>query len=574
MDSWTNDADAWAGRGQLLLKLPSGFDPLFDMEWLANVHGGQNRSRALQYQHRGAKFPPLSEIPSSVGGPDQSGYEDTDGDPFAGDYDSDGPEEIDTFGSSLTGMWPLGFGLDLHSLTGYEWNDAYTRENSDASPRWILESQYSDSAWQLSQDLSLRGKWIDLIPSEYGEGEWRIGGYYLQEDLDVTNDYDEVFGPADHLHQEYSQETRNYSGYAYSEYRLRPGCGDSFLPCDFTLTTGFRYNVEHKAFDTFVCQQGVTPCDLQTKVGDSSDTWTGPGGEVGLAWDFTDDSSLYVKYSRGWKGGHFNGGAVTVFDVITGVDPEYVDSYEGGLRSFWFDDRLMLNVTGFYYDYQDLQVFIIDQTQGGYPIPKLVNAEESTIYGIEVDIGVEPIPDLNLTYNFAWVESEYEDFTTLLPEVFRPPAPCRGCPRPPPIDVLREYVYTGNPLLGSPRHSMAGSVDYKFTLPGSVLGRGLGSLTPRYSLTWRDDVYFDQCSGRGQRCNFPKGFFGQEAYWVHNATLTWSSENDGIEVQGWVLNFLDEEYKTQNFDLSRGLGVILDAYADPRTYGVTVTYNF
>jgi hypothetical protein len=37
---------------------------------------------------------------------------------------------------------------------------------------------------------------------------------------------------------------------------------------------------------------------------------------------------------------------------------------------------------------------------------------------------------------------------------------------------------------------------------------------------------------------------------------------------------MDKHYKTQSFDLSRGLGVILDAYADPRTYGVTVNLAY
>ena len=37
---------------------------------------------------------------------------------------------------------------------------------------------------------------------------------------------------------------------------------------------------------------------------------------------------------------------------------------------------------------------------------------------------------------------------------------------------------------------------------------------------------------------------------------------------------LDEHYKTQTFDLTRGAGLIIDAYADPRTYGLTVTLSF
>jgi iron complex outermembrane receptor protein len=231
----------------------------------------------------------------------------------------------------------------------------------------------------------------------------------------------------------------------------------------------------------------------------------------------------------------------------------------------------MLNVSGFYYDYQDLQVFIIEKTKF-YPITKLVNAESSTIYGVEVDVGAEPVPGLKLNYNFAWVESEYDDFSVAFTEFFKF-KPCRTCPAVE-IPFPREYVYTGNPLIGSPRHSMAGSIEYTLDLPGNALGRDLGSVTPRYSFSWRDDAYFDQCSGRGQRCNFPKGFFGQTAYWVHNAALTWRSEDERIEVLGWVHNFLDEEYKTQNFDISKEIGIILDAYADPRTFGVTVTLGF
>jgi hypothetical protein len=102
-------------------------------------------------------------------------------------------------------------------------------------------------------------------------------------------------------------------------------------------------------------------------------------------------------------------------------------------------------------------------------------------------------------------------------------------------------------------------------------------------------MVYDACGGRGNRCNFtaamgktPKsaaalgesGFFGEDAFWVFNAALTWSSENQMISVRGVVHNFMDEHYKTQSFDYSRGLGVILDAYAAPRTYGVTVTLAF
>jgi iron complex outermembrane receptor protein len=570
MDRYTNNIDAWAARGQLLLKLPLGET---ESEWLMNVHGGQNKSRAFQYQHRGVTFKPgPGNIPETIGGRDQSGYQDKDGDFFAGDYNIDGPENIDLWGANLAGRWDFGDSYVLKSLTGYEWHDLYRLENTDAGPKFILQSEYEDTAWQFSQQLDLEGEWGSLIPSEIGDGEWTLGAYYLQEDLDVGNFFDVAGRTAQHLTQLYTQKTKNFAAYAQSEYRFQFGC--SGIPCNFTLLGGVRYNLEHKDFETTVCDQGSELCDRPTLEGEDSETWTGVGGEVSLAWNFSEDSSLYLKYSHGWKGGHFNGGATTIFDVVTGVDPETVDSYEAGLRSYWFDGRLMINSTGFYYDYQDLQVFVIEQTDLGYPIPKLVNATNAVIYGVELDISAQPLPGLDLTYNFAYVESEYEDFVITFTEKFRPPKPCRTCPQPPPVYVPREYDYTGNPLIGSPRLSMTGSIGYEQPLPGTLFGRGLGSLTPRFSFSWKDDIYFDACSGRGQRCNFPEAFFGQEAFWVLNATLTWRSENEMFEVTGWVHNFLDEHYKTQNFDLTRGIGVVLDAYADPRMFGITATLSF
>jgi iron complex outermembrane receptor protein len=576
VDPWTNDIDAYAARGQLLFKQPVGES---EMEWLVNLHGGQNMSKALQFQHQGVKFLPFCSgtvvppdcvtdvtenvpLPLVPGEKDASNYGDEDGgDPFAGDYDFDGPEDISLMGFSLRGDWLFGDGYQLRSLTAYEWHDRYTLENSDANPNFLLKDEYTDTSWQVSQQFDLRGNWAE---SDTGSGTWVLGTYYLQEDLGVTNFFDVQAGQK--LNQEYTQNTRNFAAYAQSEYNILPGCAP--VPCDFTLVTGLRYNLEFKEFDILVDNRGGTALS-----GADDDSWSGLGAEVSLAWNFQEVSSLYAKYSRGWKGGHFNGGAITQFDVVSGVDPEIVDSYEGGLRSFWFDDRLMLNLTGFYYDYQDLQVFQLEQTDGGFPIAKLVNANDAIVYGIELDLGASPLAGLNLTYNFAWVESEYVDFKVTLPDKFRPDRQAGQVQRPPTI-VRKTYDYSGNPLIASPRFSMTGSVEYAVPLPGTLGGRGLGTLTPRFSFSWKDDIFFDACGGKGARCNFPEATFGQPAFWVLNSALTWRSEDERYELTGWVHNFLDEHYKTQNFDLSNEFRLILEAYAEPRTFGITATVSF
>jgi iron complex outermembrane receptor protein len=362
---------------------------------------------------------------------------------------------------------------------------------------------------------------------------------------------------------------RNFAAYAWSEYRILPGCEG--IPCDFTLVTGLRYNVEYKSFDTHVCSVTLAGCGIALD-GNDDDLWNGLGWELSLSWNYNEDGDLYAKYSRGWKGGHFNGGAVSSFDVVSSVEPEIVDSYEVGLRSYWFDRRLMLNTTAFYYDYQDLQVFTLEQTPLGFPIPKLVNANDATVYGVEVDIGATPIDRLTLTYNFSWVESEYKQFTVNLPFLIRPEDRPGSVPRPP-FPVFKVIDYSGNPLVASPKYAMTGSIAYEVPLP-ELNGWALGSLTPRFSFTYKDDVFFDPSGGKGGLANFPEGTFGQPAYWTYNTTLTWRSEDDRFEVMGWIHNLTNEYYKTESFDVSRGFGIILDAYADPRTYGITVTFAF
>ena len=578
MKDYTNDIDAYAARGQLLLRPPS-----YDGEWLLNFHGGQNFSRAYQYQHRGIKFD--NNIPGDVLFPllpidpprkDAQNYNDRDGDPFAGDYAIDGPELLDLFGTHLKGSWRFGDSYELESITAYEWHDRYTLENTDASPTFALHWEYGDTAWQVSQELKLNGEWA---PTRVGDGKWILGAYYIQEDLDVDNFYDDGTSADVDLHQVYNQKMRNFAAYAQSEYDFQPGCVT--ISCDFKLTTGARYNVEYKKFDIFVCAPRVSSRDKrslepsncsESLAGTETELWPGVSGEVTLAWMFQGDNNVYIKYSRGWKGGHFNGGATGPYDVVTAVNPEIVDSYELGLRTNWLDERLSINTQGFYYDYQDLQVFQLEQTPLGFPVSKLVNASSATVYGIEVDLLASPIPDMSVTFNAAWVESDYTEFIVNLP--FELKQERRPGPRPPPVRYTRQFDYSGNPLIASPRFSMTGSVDYKIELPGAIQGRPLGSLTPRFSFTWKDDVYFDAGRGTGSLLNFPEATFGQKAFWTFNAGLAWTSEDERYEISGWVHNFLNEIYKTQSYDLSRGYQLTTDVYADPRTYGVTVNISF
>jgi iron complex outermembrane receptor protein len=538
-----NDAENWALRGQLLWDVP-----LQDgsMEWLLNVHGGRNESRAAQFQHRG--FPKSGPDPNDprFPGVDAVGYADTDSSPFKGDYNNGGSEELDVFGANLRGTWEVSDVHTLVSLSAYEDHTRDTLENSDANPRNLLTSLYRDEAWQFSQDLRLESVWSEEL-------ETSIGAYFIMEDLEVANRFElQTFFILD---LEYSQDTRSSAIYGELDWEFIPG---------LTFSATARYTHEYKDFDNFSTaanSAGVSGVGLN--VGTANDTFADVSGHVGLNWDVTDDYSVYAKFTRGWKPGHFNGGSVFSGQLIEPVEPEELLAFEIGAKSSLFDGLITIEGAAFYYDFTNLQIFALEQDAGSFPLPQLVNAKGAEIFGAEIQLALEPVEGLRIEYNAGFLETEYTEFTNTLFRV--PPRPI-GAPPEPPVPVVIDY--TGNQMIGAPSWSMSGSIQYTIDLSR------FGTVVPRFSFSWKDDTFYDAAEGKGTVQDLPDGTIGQNAHAFLNASLAWNSPEELMFIRGWVKNLTNTEARVQSFDVSDGFDYVFDAYAAPRTAGVTLGFKY
>jgi iron complex outermembrane receptor protein len=561
LEGKVNDVDQWAVRGMLQLVAPTRNS---ESEWLLNVHGGQNRSLSAQAQHRGFIPDCVRDldnrcvidpdtgnfIPMKIPGRDLDGYEDLDGDPFAGDYNLTPPEDLDLWGASLRGKWSAGESYEIRSISGYEWHDRLVLDHTDANPRNTVVVELTDDAWQFSQQLELHKTWLDEL--DWMELDTMVGVYFLMEDLDVLNRFDTP--PAQNqFDQQYTQKTRTGSVF---------GTGTWDLFDDFTWDASVRYSWEYKELDLVSKSVGPLGGTFETIEGVESEVFDGVTGSASFEYRFMDSKSAYVKYTRGWKPGHFNGGAVFTGTTISAVDPETVDAFEGGFETSWFDGRLQLNAAAFYYLYENMQIFQIQQASGGIPLFQLINAQKAEILGVEASLHAEPIEGLKIHYEMGWLDSEYPEFVSTI--ILRVPTP-PGAPRKT-IEVTSDY--TGNRLLGAPDWSMSGSVEYSIPL------RRMGTLIPRFSFSWQDDIFYDPAEGRGTLQDLPDDTIGQKAYWLLNAGLLWRNEGDWFEVSGWVRNILDKAYRVQSFDLSEDFHFVADYYGDPRTYGLTLSLYF
>lgn len=114
----------------------------------------------------------------------------------------------------------------------------------------------------------------------------------------------------------------------------------------------------------------------------------------------TPDNLLYAFYSRGYKSGGVNPPLSAVFSVPTTFTPEKVDSFEIGSKNTFGHGQLRLNLTGFYYKYQGLQLSrIVARTA----VNDNVNAD---IYGVEIESVISPTPAFVVNMNASYLKTK------------------------------------------------------------------------------------------------------------------------------------------------------------------------
>jgi iron complex outermembrane receptor protein len=290
-----------------------------------------------------------------------------------------------------------------------------------------------------------------------------------------------------------------------------------------------------------------------------------------------DQLLFYAGIDRGFKSGGFASGGVGNYK------PEQIWAYTLGAKSEFFDSRLQLNVEGFFYAYEDMQLALIDGTK--------IRTENSDtrMYGWDVEATATPIPGLNLRAVINFIKTETLDYYSLDPATLgvdfdnkrlteREREEANGRPFPgtaecAPEDDLTIRVpcaevgdrlglddYSGNDLSRSPKWKMTFSAEYEIPLGN------YGTLTPRGQYTWVDDTYFRV---------FNRDFDLQDDYHKTDLKLTWRSPEERFTVEAFVDNVEDDAVVQNILVGSRTFGAPpLAWYGEPRFYGVRLGFRY
>jgi iron complex outermembrane receptor protein len=130
---------------------------------------------------------------------------------------------------------------------------------------------------------------------------------------------------------------------------------------------------------------------------------------LGLKYQATDDINFYLTQSRGYKGPAYN----VFFNMnptgLNAIEPETVDSTEGGVKTAFMDNRIILNFAVFRAVYENFQANNFD-TLNGVVITRLTNAGNVSTTGLELDWLIRADSGLTINGGLAVTDAQIEEF--------------------------------------------------------------------------------------------------------------------------------------------------------------------
>jgi outer membrane receptor protein involved in Fe transport len=416
-----------------------------------------------------------------------------------------------------------------------------------------------------------------------------------------------------------------YDSYAPYHLKSRAAFGEVYYEMSDTLkfTVGLRYTDDTKIVEQHSVALGKPGADpLGPPASDplplKKVRFQETTGRFGADWkptlSFTDETLLYAFYSKGYKAGGVN--PPCSFSCATYPStyaPEFVNAFEIGAKNTLMEGSLLLNITGFSYDYE------------GYQVSKIVNRTsineniDAKIKGLELESIWTPIRALRFNAAVGYLHTEIGDaqsidlfdrtqgdpnlvvvktdaaancvvtlataqaalgYSNATDNPFALLGLCPGAGAAPPAGTL---LYAGGPeATGIGSFGLFGegvAVDLSGKeLPNaphwtlSVGGQYTAELGAGWDLTARADYY-------RQTETFSR-IYNSEADRIEdwqnvNATLTLDNDAMGVSVEAFVKNATDEEAITDTYLTDDSSGLFRNAFfTEPRTYGLAVTKRF
>ena len=472
-------------------------------------------------------------------------------------------QEVEASGVALTANWRLSDSITLRNILSSRQDETTTPIDFDSLPVVDLDVPAIYENEQLSEELQL------IYETDRLSGV--AGIYWL--DANAFNTFDVILEqlgaviglPGLNANTYGDVDTKSWAAYADFSFNVSDAV---------SLSIGGRYTVDERTSQVL----------RTTYLGGASPALGGTGVPLAVTSDFlgsrefkeftprvsvnwkpNDDQNLYLTYSEGFKSGSFDprgqtsaapdidgDGTVSdqeIFDFMA-FDPEFVDTYEIGLKSSWLGGRVNTSVAVFFSDYADVQIpgsFGFDSDGDGINdtiIGVTSNAADADMTGIEFE-GTALLSDtFTLGWAIGYLDAEFNEF----------------------IDATGTNVADQRVFQNTPDLTASATVTYQNSM--GLFGNG-GTFFVIGSASYRSEA---------SQFEFETVELDQSAFTLLDLSLVWEDDDGHWRAGLHGKNLADEEYKVAGYYFpapTLGLeGSVTAFYGNPRTITGTVEYRF
>jgi iron complex outermembrane receptor protein len=457
--------------------------------------------------------------------------------PYTTYNDSRNKSTLQLLGISLTSTYNITDDLTLKSITAYrrfEGTFDFDSSNSPLTPLDNTEDDYSDR--QFSQEFQLTGTGLD------DRLKWVGGAFFLKEQGADRNNL--VFSLANFLSGGFV-DNDSYAGYLQGTYAITD---------ELHLTLGGRYTFEDKRFlpDQYIKLDRtggellflsqlfippsenpngnrILPLEQRTTMANEMDP------AITIDYQLAPEVLAYASFSKGFKSGGFTQRVFPPLPQAPSFGPEYVDSYEIGFKTEWFERKLRFNTAAFFTDYTGIQ----ENTTIGIA-PTTQNAGKANINGFEMESEYVVTDWLRLNGGLGFTDANYR--------AIAPGAEAAG-------------IFVGNKLPYASKWSgtLGASAD--------VWHGEIGAVSVRADGSYRSSYFPDAINSQVLR---------QAGYAILNASATFETSDDQWSVTAGGTNITSTKYQIVGYaDLGAGgSGTASAAFARPAEWYLKAKYKF
>jgi len=488
---------------------------------------------------------------------------------------------IRNFGDRLTLTWDGGEALQLKSITGYSWihqdltgqlggSSVLGRVNilgvTTIAPIMTHVTPTEPGRQnQFSQEFNLTGT--------QGDFSYVAGLYYFHEKVSETVRTLQMNTPTSAAFVatvtdrsvSYGEATKSYAGYGQISYK--PHQFDDKLE----LTAGVRWTKDKK---TLISETAATSSatGLTTITGTSTatglpaagltgiqpstaaDDWTNTGWSASVSYQVLPSIYTFFRASSAFRSGGFN----AISTNSPGYGPEKAVSYEGGVKSEWFDKRLRINASGFHTNYTDLQItqFIGPPRNTTF----ITNAGSAKYDGYEVEAQAILGGGFSADANYGYTFPKFKEYLIGASPL---PALCATTPLDP--SCFQNVA-------GVARHSFLSKQSIHVGVQYESPPTGIGVVTLRSDFSYKSSFLFsslDLLSPNNTKVR--SGIDRNLSARIILSEIPTGHDNLKVKLQVFGDNLTNNRFIVEAVDFSTTMNGIFNR---PRNYGVILTAEF